>query len=348
MQKFILLFAALALTGVGCINVKTQTVDNGGVYITTSAGAKWTAKSLLPTAEGVASIDSANVSTVTFDPSDPDTLYLGTTGNGMLVSYDNAESWRQIKEPEVRSGAIKSIAVDTNDVCTVYVAKGSNVMKTTDCLRSFDTQAFVESAGSPVNVVRADWYNDQIVWLGTAAGDVVKSIDAGKTWSTLARGKDDIVDVLISNADSRVVYMVTERRSVWRTTDGGANWHVLDEELGALGDTGKGHFMTQSADGNVVYYICDYGILRSVDQGTTWEALTLLTKPGSAMVYSMAVSPADANVLYYGTSTTLYSSADGGTNWSTRELPSTRAVTAMVVDPNDPTTLIAGFATVKE
>ncbi len=348
MKKIILLFVALSLTGAGCLNVKTKSVDNGGVYVTNNAGAKWSAKSLLPTASGVASIDSANVEAITFDPQDPDTLYLGTSANGMLVSYDNAESWQLIKEPEMRSGTVKSIAVDPKDVCTVYVAKGANLMKTTDCLRSFDTQAFVETNGKAVDVVRTDWYNDQNVWLGTAAGDIVKSTDGGKSWSTLGRPKDALVDILVSNGDSRVVFAVTESKGIWRTTDGGAFWHVLTDELAAVGDLGKGRFMTQSKDGSIFYYVCEYGILRSVDQGASWSALTLLTKPKSTVIYSMAVSPFDANVLYYSTANTFYSSTDGGATWNTRELPSTRTATVMTVDPNDASLLLAGFATIEK
>lgn len=348
MKNFLLIGLFLPLAGFGCITVKTASIDSGGVYVTTSAGAKWTSKSLLPTAEGVASIDSANVNAITFDPQDPDVLYLGTASNGLLVSYDNAESWQRIKEPQMRSGSVSGVIVDAKDVCTVYVAKSTAIMKSTDCLRSFDPQTFVAPSGDSISTLRADWYNNQNIWLTTSAGDIVKSVDAGKTWSTVERTRSAVVDLLVSNADSRVIFALTTKGGMYRTNDSGAFWHVFKEEFDSFKELGNGYQLVQSKDGSILFLVCDYGILRSTDQGASWTALTLLTKPSSTHIYSMAVNPADANTLYYSTDTTFYSSTDGGVNWSTRQLPTSRAVTAMVVDPNDSSLLMAGFSTVQE
>lgn len=348
MQKLFFVVCAVVLLGVGCLNVKTKSTDNGGVFVTSDSGAKWTAKSILPLAEGVSSISVVDATEMQVDPSDDDAYYLGTRENGLLVSFDNAESWQRVKEPELRSGMVRSFAIDPADKCTIYVAKGANVMKSTDCLRTFDTQAFVETSGKLVNVVRVDWYNPSIVWLGTEAGDIVKSTDAGKTWSTVARAKNEVVDIQVDNSDSRIVLATTERKGMWRTTDGGANWSNMDEAFKVFRDIGYAYALSQSKSGSLSYLICDYGILRSADHGATWEALTLLTKPGSVRIYSIAINPEDPNNLYYGTATTLYSSVDGGANWSTRALPTSRAANALVVDPNDTGSLFLGAASVEK
>lgn len=348
MKKIFLVLALIVLTGIGCVGVKTKTTDNGGVFVTSDAGAKWTAKSILPLAAGVSSISGVDVTKMIVDPSDEDAIYIGTQGNGLLVSYDNAESWQRLKEAELRSGWVSGVAVDPSNKCVVYVAKGASVMKTTDCNRTYNTQVFVETSGKTINVVRVDWYNPSIVWLGTAAGDVVKSVDAGKTWSTVARAKDDIVDIQVDNADSRIILAITERKGMWRTTDGGATWINMDEAFKSFRDIGDEHALSQTKDGSLIYLISDYGILRSADHGAAWEALTLLTKPGSVRIYAMAINPADGNSIYYGTATTLYSTTDGGVNWSTRQLPTSRATAALVVDPNDTTALYLGAATVEK
>ncbi len=348
MKKILLVLCFVVLAGIGCVNVKTKTTDNGGAFVTDDAGAKWTAKSALPLAAGISSISGVDVTKMIVDPNDDDAIYLGTQENGLLVSYDNAESWQRIKADELRGGWINGVAVDPTNKCVVYVAKGANVMKSTDCNRTYDTQAFVETSGKTVNVVRVDWYNPSIVWLGTASGDVVKSVDTGKTWSTVARAKDDIVDIQVDNADSRIILAITARRGMWRTTDGGTTWSNMDEAFKSFRDIGVEYALSQTKDGSLIYLVSDYGILRSADHGATWEALTLLTKPGSVRIYAMAVNPVDANSIYYGTATTLYSTTDGGVNWATRQLPTSRATSVLVVDPNDTSVLYLGAATVEK
>ncbi len=348
MRKLFFVLPFIALIGAGCINVKPRTSDSGGVFKTADAGVKWEAASILPLPAGVSSIAGVDVANLLFDPSDPDTLYLGTTGNGLLVSYDNAASWLRIKEPQLREGVINAVAVDPSSKCTVYVAKGANVLKTTDCNRTYDTQAFVETNGKSVLVLEEDWYNTETVWLGTAAGDVIKSVDGGKNWSTMNRVRGAVADILIDNADSRIVLVLTQARGLWRSEDGGANWVQLDDELKNVGGGEDGFQLTQTKDGAIQFMINQRGINRSLDHGKTWEALTLLTKPNSVRIYSMAVNPSDANMLSYGTDTTLYTSTDGGTNWATRALPTTRAATALAVDPNDPAALFVGVATIEK
>ena len=97
-----------------------------------------------------------------------------------------------------------------------------------------------------------------------------------------------------------------------------------------------------------MYYANKYGLLKSVDNGATWEGLTLVTKPRSVKIYSLAVNPDDGNNVFYGTATTFYASTDGGASWSTRELPSTRFATALAVDPNAVGTVFLGSSTIEE
>ncbi len=348
MRKLLLILPLIALTGVGCINVRTETADAGGIFATADAGVKWSVRNALPLPQGVSSIGNINIIGITYDPNDAEALYLATADSGLLVSYDDGDAWLRVKEEQLRGGRINAVAVDPNNKCVVYVAKGSNIMKTSDCNRTYDTQAFVETNGTAVTVVRVDWYNPNIVWLATASGDIVKSVDFGKSWTTVTRARSGIIDLMIDNSDSRIVLAATDKRGFWRTADGGATWTQSDAALEGFTDANRGHGLAQAADGSVIYYTNDYGLLRSRDHGATWEAITLLTKPGSTYIHSLAVNPKDSNNIFYGTATTLYSSIDGGTTWATRELPTQRAATAMSIDPNETSVLLVGAATIED
>ena len=318
------------------------------MWLTDDAGANWESQNVLPLASGISSIETANVHELVHDPSDPDAFYAATGGSGMLYTYDNGASWQRPENSEVRSGFIQDISIDPSDLCTIYVAKSSRIMKTTDCHRNYDTETFVENNGKTVTALMVDWFNPSIVWAGTSAGDVIKSTDNGATWTTMTRLKDDVTDILVSNKDSRTVIVSTERKGIYRTLDGGDNWEELEERTEGFNDSDKGYFLTQSNDGSIFYYINEYGILKSTDDGFTWEAIELLSTPGDVHIWSMAVNPEDANIIYYGTDTTLYSTTDGGSNWGTRKLPSLRAAKALLIDADNVESLYTGFAAIED
>ncbi len=339
------LFTLLLTTGAGCLSFKTNDVSSiGGMWLTKDAGVKWESKSILPTVDGLSSITASDITVIAFDPSDAEAMYIGTRENGLLYSYDNGETWMRVKDADLREGKIEDIAVDPKDKCTIYVSKGKNVFKSTDCSRTWDTEMFVEANAKTVRTITLDWYNSNVVWIGTDAGDIVRSSDGGSTWSTMERVKDEVADIMVDNSDSRIVMATTEGKGLWRSTDTGVTWVRLSEELEDFDGAEKGSKLVEDNSGTIMYFANDYGILKSVDHGASWQALVLVTKPRSVKVLSLAVNPNDGNAVSYGTATTFYTSTDGGTNWTTRELPTTRTASALSFDPNDATVLFMGSA----
>lgn len=347
-QKNIFLLLLFPLLGLGCLNVKTSASSEGGVWQSTDAGETWTNTSSLPTADGLRSFSSANMTMVVFDAADDDALYAGTTDSGFVFSYDNGTSWQRPGETLTQSGHVYGLAVDPRDKCTIYAAIDARVMKSTDCNRTYDTETFVESAGKPIKAIELDWYSPDTVWAATSSGDVIKSGNGGDTWTTVTRVKDEVMKVMVDNTDSRIVLVVTEDKGLWRTTDGGATWSELADSMKDFKSSDKGYALAQNSDGSMMYYASKYGLMRSNDHGATWSALTLLTATGSAQIYSLAVDPNDGNVVYYGTNNTFYATTDGGSNWATNELPSDRAARAITLDPNDSSTIFLGVARVEE
>jgi photosystem II stability/assembly factor-like uncharacterized protein len=346
---FLFLFFFLPLFGAGCVQIKKgDTGNTGGVFVTEDTGAHWTPRSILPLPDGTASIAGANVLDILFDPSDADAVYITTREHGYLFSYNNGAGWQRPTDETLTEGSISGLAIDPSDKCVVYVAKGNNVLKSIDCNRTFDPETFVEATGQAVTVVRVDWFDPQVVWIGTSGGDVVKSENGGGTWTAIARMYDPIVDLAVSNKDSRIVVVVTAEDGPYRTTDAGATWQDFEEALDAYEHADTGYALRQDKSGDMMYYASGRGIFRSNDQGATWSPLTLITPPSSVRIYSLAVHPDNGNILFYGTSSTLYATTDGGVEWTTRELPTTRSATAMAADPNGEGLLFVGVSKIEE
>jgi photosystem II stability/assembly factor-like uncharacterized protein len=99
---------------------------------------------------------------------------------------------------------------------------------------------------------------------------------------------------------------------------------------------------------NVYVLVCRYGLIRTTDGGKTWSKISLVTGPGQARIYSMAIDPANGDNLYYSTATVFYKSSNGGVNWSTKRLPTSRIGSAMMVSAKDPNVIYLGTLQIKQ
>jgi len=345
--KFFVPVLAMSLLGAGCLGIGggSSTAD-GGVWKTSDAGLSWTQSVAIPMATGVGSMAGTNVIDFVFDPQDHLALYIGSISNGMLFSYDGGVSWQQPRETALRSGQVEAIAVDPKDKCTVYAVKTSQLAKSTDCSRTFNTEVYVESRPKvTLTDVIVDWYDSNVIWLSTSDGDVLKSTDAGTNWVTVARIESKIIKLLIDNTDSRIVYAATKTRGLYKTTDAGENWVDSSEGHVDFANSKRMITLVQDAASTTLIASSDYGLLRSTDKGDTWQALELITAPGDVDILILGMDPNDTNRIYYGTSSTFYSTVDAGVNWQTRKLSTSRIPTVMAIDFEDGNVIYLGGAT---
>ncbi len=338
-----LLALSLVLVGNSCLS-SSSTSSTGGVWQTQDSGQNWTQLAALPQAGGVGSIAGVNVTVIEIDPSDATVYYLGTDGNGVFVSYDAGSTWQRPDASALATGSIVDIEVHPSDVCTIYIAYPDTVLKTTDCMRSVDDIYEVDQSDEYVTTFDIDWYSPDNLWLGNEQGAVIKSADAGGTWSTIYRVNDDITDLEISKADSRIILVATDRRGLYRSEDSGSSWTEYEDELRKeFKSSDEVYGFTQTEDGTSVIMNTEYGLLISIDMGETWDALSLLTEEGEVRVWDVAFAPHNASDIYYTTSSTFYSTSTGGQSWVTEDLPSGRTPYIVRVNPDDMDRVLVGF-----
>lgn len=345
-SRVALLAAVVVLFGAGCLGGGSSTADNGGFFASTDGGANWIHSVALPNAEAVGTISSVNVTSLEMDPSDTSALYLGTTSNGMVYSLDGGASWMRAEDERVRSGAVVGIEVDPRDVCTVYVLRQSSVLKTENCHREY-AEMYVQSTSDTLTSMAIDWYNPNTLYVGTTGGDLLRTLDGGETWSTIAR-MENITTVAVSNADSRILLVGTRSGGMQRSTDGGATWTEYEKTLKDYRNADRVYDFAQSADGTSLYMSSKYGILVSHDSGATWEDVPLITAGGEVEITALAVDPDNGDHVLYGTATTLHRSTSGGTAWMTEALPTARGASALLVSPEDSQIMYMGVATMED
>ncbi len=133
---------------------------------------------------------------------------------------------------------------------------------------------------------------------------------------------------VIHPGDPSILYAAGVAGGVWKSTDAGASWVVLDDTMLNLAvstlamdptdpetlyaGTGEGFFNGGSVRGA--------GIFKTTDGGATWDQLsgTVSGIPSGAFNYvnKIVISPNDADRLYAGTRSGVWRSLDAGVSWS--------------------------------
>jgi len=351
----------LVLTLSGCsLSFKTQNVassDLGGVFITANKGDTWRQMSVMPTVTGAPeSIGALDVNNLVIDPSDAAAVYMPTIDDGLYYTYNITKGWNFAAT--LPRATINSVAVDAKDKCNIYAAIGNKLYKTVDCNRTWKEVYFDSNPAVQVSVVAVDHYASGSVYIGTSRGDVIKSLDGGATWRTIQRLNDGIRKITVHPTDSRIVFVASVKNGLYRFNSGGAisldqlseyqnkfdgtNWLDLNAELKEF-NLGFNFKALEFSSDNNLFLASDKVLLKSLDNGASWAKVKLITPEKETMINAFAVNPKNASEMYYVTNTAFYRSIDGGNTWTTKQLPTSRAGNALLVDPTNNNVVYLGI-----
>lgn len=354
-STFLFISVAFLTLGVSCGTLggdeEVQTSGPAGMFVTTDKGESWKNISKLPTADGVQSIENTSVYRIFEDPQDSKAMYWGSRKNGLFYSWNNGATWNRAGKP-LNQGFVRSVAVHPNNKCLLYVTNGRRVFRSDDCLRTWE-EVYRESRDS-VDITSLQFHHNKPfdLYLAKNNGDFLVSRDAAESWTVLNRFNDASLEkILIGGGDSDSIYLSSRESGLFRSDDRGETWlglrSALEEFAGAL--TYRRSLAHPKKAGKL-YWISKYGILVSTDKGESWEALELITEPGSVDIYGFAINPNDDSQMYYTATadiktgdSTFYFTNDGGQSWTTRELPTSQVPTAIRFNPENPNALYVGF-----
>ncbi len=176
-----------------------------------------------------------------------------------------------------------------------------------------------------INCIAFDPVEADIIWVGSPAGGLWKSIDGGSNWTT---NTDDLPVIGVSHiaidpSDNQVMYIVTGDANatdtysigILKSIDGGSTWNT----------TGLSYTVDQTKTVNKViinpnftdslYAVTNSNILISADAGDTWQTVGIIGR-----WRDIEMKPDNTNVLYAAKQSSggsnIYKSIDGGANWS--------------------------------
>lgn len=275
----------------------------GGVWKTTDGGVTW-----LPLTDTQPSLA---VGSIALDPSNPDTIYVGTGeanetgdayfGAGILKSTDGGATWAQLPGPFASGTELSGTTIDSISVHPV------------------NRQVLLASVAT---------------FSPSTPGGIYRSADGGSAWTrvlsaTIAR------DGVFEPVSGNVAWAAIEGAGVYKSTDAGLTWSPANgtgANVLPSANLGRIEISLAPSSASTLYAGIGnssgsaLGIYKTVDAGLNWKPLQL----GPAVNYCgyqcgynhvMAVHPANANVVFAGgQSPSLFRSLDGGATWTQADL----------------------------
>jgi len=171
-----------------------------------------------------------------------------------------------------------------------------------------------------VNCIAFDPGNNNIIYAGTPAGGIWKSINGGITWSTVT---DDLptmgFSTLAVNPDStNVIYAGTGDHDagdtysigVLKSTDAGATWNATGLTFLIQSGITVNKILIDPTNTNIVLAATNSGTYRSTDAGNSW----VITLSGNAR--DLEFKPDDPTIVYATKNNSFYRSANNGVSFS--------------------------------
>ncbi|HEY9283677.1 MAG TPA: SBBP repeat-containing protein, partial [Pyrinomonadaceae bacterium] len=319
------------------------------VYKTTDAAATWQ-----PAENG---IDDYTATAFAIHPTDPNTVYAGTT-IGVYKTTDGGATW----SPAGGGTAPRSVSallIDRSNPSTVYAATFAStpsvgIHKSTD-----GGASFVRLTTRFAYALAADPAAPNTIYAGTSNG-IFKTTDGGATWGPVNNGlpssvlQGEIYDFAIDPSNTMIVYAAT-RRGVYKTTDGGGAWAAANNGFDFFGSVLQVNSLLIDPSAPSVLYAgtISGGVFKTTNGGASWSQInTGLQGPNqfgtfTSAVVALAINPSAPSVLYAGTlGGGIYKTADGGATWAASSAGLiNRSVSrnALEVAPSNPATIYAGF-----
>jgi photosystem II stability/assembly factor-like uncharacterized protein len=296
----------------GDFNVYYAGAASGGIWKTVDAGIHWTPifddKDV--SSIGALAVSQSNPNIVWAGTGEPWMRSHISVGTGVYKSTDAGRTWNKVGLDS--SGRVGRIAINPTNPDTVFIAaqghsygpqKDRGIYRTTDGGQTWEHVLFVDENTGGIDVVMdpsdhrklfaAMWQFEIHTWGRESGGPgsaIYMSTDGGSNWTKLsghglpthALGK---ISVAIAPSNSNRVYALietgdgvplhgqpTDNGELWRSDDGGANWHVVsfDRDLGCR-QPYYTRTVVSSDTPDELYFMCAT-FSRSLDGGMTASA----------------------------------------------------------------------------
>ena len=284
----------------------------------------------------------ANIMTLEIDANYPNTIYAGTSNEGIFVSSDLGKTWKWIgKGFELNQAGyvppylpIYAIKTAKGKVGVIYAGTSNGLFYSED---GGVTWNLTGNLKRKVFSIYIDPSNSNLILVGTDNG-VYRSSDGGKSFEETNRYIAGIsVYYIMPDFSMRDAFYIGADNGIYKTMDNCDTWLLVSNGIG-----GRIMFIAQNRKNpDILFAASSFGIYRSYDRGDHWASLT--TGDIRLSVSFITIDNFDdRNIIAIANSGVLKSS-DGGNTWSwVYTVPNRVNITYGLVNGNDFSTVYLG------
>ncbi|NOY59516.1 MAG: hypothetical protein GXO75_11405, partial [Calditrichaeota bacterium] len=161
-------------------------------------------------------------------------------------------------------------------------------------------------------------------------------------------GGSDLLASAVHPANPNIVYIGGDIEGIFKTTDGGASWKIINHNLASGPWTPDVYWVQQIKFGpkdptyQTLYICTSIGLFRTDNGGNTWSLVfpnTFYDEEDFMPVYSIAIDADDDRTIFVGTQGMgAYRTTDGGLNWNPLHvgMVDSAVVHGIYIDPTSP------------
>jgi photosystem II stability/assembly factor-like uncharacterized protein len=285
-----------------------------------------------------AGLYGADVRALIADPSNPDLLYLGTSGGEVYVSRDGAKTWISPRNGIPFPGhVVDNLVLDRQG--RLWAASwglwGGGVIAVSSDGGATWTRRDAGLEDFSVRAIAVDPHDANFIVAGGLTG-VHRSTDGGETWTKIS-DQINVESLAIDPRTNERIYVGTWRQG-WRTDDGGKTWKhiangmVLDTDMFSI-------TIDPYKPDNIWVATCGW-VYNTLNAGDLWTRY----RDGfnNRRIHDVKIDPCDDKTVYAGSVAGLYRSDDAGKSWyvvSDENL----VINSIVLHPQKPDRIILGI-----
>jgi photosystem II stability/assembly factor-like uncharacterized protein len=352
MKKFIILALGLSMTAASCSWLGAT--GTKGVLKSEDGGNTFTAANVL---EKKGDISGINVNALSFDPADPDRIYLGSS-SGVHRTTNGGEVWSYI----LTGMRVGDVVVDPSKSDIVYASGITNdngrIIKTTDGGSTWKDIYIEPTKNNAVLSLAISQANSKVLLAGLNNGEILRSVDEGGTWQLVRDFSNPVID--LEYTDNTTAYALTLNNGLYVSGNQGSSWAPI-AAIGLLTSASESadpnqYSITPATTGNTYYDMAfdrklkgviflgtQQGLMRSVDSGANWGIVALPVTNETLAVNAVAIDPSNPNTVYIAVASTILKTLNGGVTWETHKLPTQQRVRHILVNPDQSNNIYLGI-----
>ncbi|RPI28783.1 MAG: hypothetical protein EHM61_03945 [Acidobacteria bacterium] len=288
----------------------------GGLYKSTDAGQTWAATAF-----------RRPITALAFLSGDSEALTAATSTGVFKIAGDESK-WVE-RNSGLRGGAFNCLLSHPIETQTLYATQGAWFFASTNGGRNWVERSTGIDPNAILRTLRVDPKNPSIIYLGTDKHGIYKTTDLGLTWIRAAQGitTPGVRDLVVDPKHPNILYasgykptyplfrsepMAEPGEDVYRSTDGGASWSLVNIGLPVIAYS----LAIDPVNTATLYAASWRGLYKSTDSGVNWNNVLTSSSNDRIPALQVLVDSTHAQNVYAVAQSGFYRSDDAGANWA--------------------------------